>query len=206
MKPILINEIKKERCNAQALDAYNASLGNNTQNNELKYDVSLSNIYNDVSDIDTNTNTISSLGDYASTMDIQLSQDKVNELKSILDKDSLAYKILNETKNYSLRTGFKFSDKQKWVIAYELNKNNSYKNKLGKEIADKKAKSEFKLQQSKNKLATNKLNAKSNTDLIKQNGKKLGDYYKFLNSNKEFRKEFYNKKYSAESVKRFLQN
>ena len=39
---------------------------------------------------------------------------------------------------------------------------------------------------------------------IKKAGRKLGDYYIFLKSNKKYKREFFSKKYTQESVNEFL--
>lgn len=57
----------------------------------------------------------------------------------------------------------------------------------------------------KSKLAANKAASSDVLASIKQAGKLLGDYYKWLNtSGNQFRKEFFSKKYSSESVNTFL--
>jgi len=84
------------------------------------------------------------MGSFVSSSQRQIADEKRNEIANSLDKNSLAYKIMQQA-------GDKFSDKQVGVIAYELNKNNEYKNKLGESKnksnnskQDKKAKSDFK--------------------------------------------------------------
>ena len=56
----------------------------------------------------------------------------------------------------------------------------------------------------KSKLAGNKAATQSVLDLVKSNGFKLADYYAFLKKNKKYAKEFYSKKFSAESAKEFM--
>ena len=167
--------------------------------------VNVKDIFNDIGGINTNTNSISSLGTYVSDMSIRISENKIREIKEYINKDSLAYKILDSDSNFNLSRGFSFTEKQKWAIAYELQKNKNYVNKLGKQLKNERLKSERKALESKNKKATNKADAQPNLDLIKQNGKKLGDYYKWLNNrNNIYRKEYFNKKYSLSSVMEFI--
>jgi len=204
MKQILRSEIAQERCNQQALGAYNASVGSSTDISGI----SVGDVFNSISGISTNISSISSIGDYASEINQQVSQSEVNNIKQYLSKDSLAYKILDDDKNYSLKKGYQFTDKQKWVIAYELKKSNKYLEHVKTQQAQsqQKAKIQFaKAQESKNKLKSNKDNAKQHTDRIKSSGRKLGDYYKWLNTKgNPYRKEAFNKKYSADSVSAFL--
>lgn len=112
-------------------------------------------------------------------------------------EDSLAYKILVGNKG-------RYTAKQLWVIAYELEKIASYtaaiiaaeEREIKRRESDKN-KQEF-------KLAANKAASADVLAAVKAAGKKLGDYYKFLNSVKEFRKEYYSKKYSMTSAQAFI--
>ena len=57
----------------------------------------------------------------------------------------------------------------------------------------------------KAKLSANKEASSSVLSFIKDNGKKLGDYYKWLNSSKNiYRKEYFTKKYTIESATQFI--
>lgn len=59
--------------------------------------------------------------------------------------------------------------------------------------------------ESKAKLSANKEASADVLASIKSAGKKLGDYYKWLNtSGNAFRKEYFSKKYTQESVNTFL--
>lgn len=167
--------------------------------------VEVKDVFNDISLINTTTNTISSLGTYASNLSIQISDDKIREIKSLIPEGSLAYKILNDDRNFNLRRGFSFSDKQRWVVAYELMKNKKYTNRLGEEKYKNRINEESKRIIQNTKLKSNKSASQPYLDMIKQNKKKLGDYYKWLNNrDNKYRKEYFSKKYSLDSVKAFL--
>ena len=57
----------------------------------------------------------------------------------------------------------------------------------------------------KAKLSANKEASSSVLSFIKNNGKKLGDYYKWLNNSKNiYRKEYFTKKYTIESATQFI--
>lgn len=127
MRTILLNEIKNEMPNSQALGAFNDSQSSGSGYNATLTSgasVKISDIYNDIKGINPNNSMVSSMGSFVSPLQQQMADEKRNEIINSLDKSSLAYKILEQ----SPRT---LSDKQTGVIAYELNKNNEYKNKLG---------------------------------------------------------------------------
>lgn len=149
MRTLLLNEIKKEMPNSRALDAFNESKGRGSSrgyNAKLTSgsNITVSDIYNDLRDLNPSQSQISSMGSFVSSSQRQIADEKRNEIANSLDKNSLAYKIIQQA-------GDKFSDKQIGVIAYELNKNNEYKNKLGESKnknnnykQEKKAKKDFK--------------------------------------------------------------
>lgn len=71
---------------------------------------------------------------------------------------------------------------------------------LGEEI-----KKDRKAAESKSKLNANKSASQYILDEIKSQGKKLGDYYKWLNtSGNPYRKEYFSKKYTEESATKFI--
>ena len=119
------------------------------------------------------------------------------EIMPYISKQSQAYKIITSTTNG-------YSERQLWAIAYELQKNKKYTNKLGQEIAVRKAKEAAKKQASKDKLQANKAGSQGVLDSIKSNGFKLGDYYAWLKKNKKYKREFFSKKYSEESAREFM--
>lgn len=61
-----------------------------------------------------------------------------------------------------------------------------------------------KLAASKTKLAANKEASSDVLSQVKAAGKKLGDYYSFVKSNKQFAREFFSKKFTQQSVSAFL--
>lgn len=59
-------------------------------------------------------------------------------------------------------------------------------------------------EESKAKLSMNKKNSFCFLAQIKENGRKLGDYYSFVKSNKKYAREFFSKNFTQESVNAFL--
>lgn len=147
MRTLLFSEIKKEMPNSAALGAFNDSQNSSSGYNATLTsgsNVSVKDIFNDLKGLNPSQSQVSSMGSFVSSSQRQIADEKRNEIANSLDKNSLAYKIMQQA-------GDKFSDKQVGVIAYELNKNNEYKNKLGESKnksnnskQDKKAKSDFK--------------------------------------------------------------
>lgn len=83
----------------------------------------------DIQSLNPSTSTISSLGTFVSNQNRQLADAKISEIMGYLPKDSLAYKIIT-----SIST--RFSEKQLWVIAYELVKNKDYQRDLAASIKE----------------------------------------------------------------------
>jgi len=153
-------------------------------------------IFNDIQSLNPASSTISSLGTFVTEQSRQVSEMVYREVLSNISEDSLAYKVLTGSTTYS--------EKQLWVIAYELLKNDTYATKLGAEIAEREAKENAKIQASKDKLASNKASTQNVLDYVKSNGKLLKDYYSFLKSNRQYKKEFFSKKFTMESANEFL--
>ena len=127
MRTILFNEIKNEMPNSQALGAFNDSQSSGSGYNATLTsggDIRVRDIFDDLKGINPNTSQVSSMGSIVTPLQRQMADEKRNEIVNNLDKNSLAYKIMQQA-------GDKLSDKQIGVVAYELNKNNEYKNKLG---------------------------------------------------------------------------
>ena len=95
----------------------------------VKKKVTLKQIFEDVQGLNPSTSTISSLGTFVSVQNQQLADNKARVLMGYLPKDSLASKIIVSTKG-------RFTDKQLWVIAYELEKNDKYKDALSDILED----------------------------------------------------------------------
>ena len=153
-------------------------------------------IFNEIEDLNPQISTISSLGSYVSQSSQMVSDSIYKEVLGFLPKDSLAYKILTSSERYT--------EKQLWVISYELEKNSEFNKMVSERISIREAKSNAKLEASKSKLQANKANSQSILDYIKENGKKLADYYNFVKKNKKYSREFYSKKFTIESAKDFL--
>lgn len=94
--------------------------------------VSMSQIFADVSRINPQTSSISSLGGYVSQSQQMIADAAFKEIITALPKESLARKIMIDNKGT-------FSEKQRWVIAYELAKNPEYKAGLVQRNAEAKA-------------------------------------------------------------------
>ena len=147
MRTLLFSEIKKEMPNSAALGAFNDSQNSSSGYNATLTsgsNVSVRDIFNDLKGLNPSQSQVSSMGSFVSSSQRQMADEKRNEIANSLDKNSLAYKIMQQA-------GDKISDKQIGVIAYELNKNNEYKNKIGESKnnnnnykQEKKAKSDFK--------------------------------------------------------------
>lgn len=197
MRTILRKEIKRERCNAAALGAFNASVGNSEP--EQVYEVSVKDIFNDIQGINPNTSTVSSIGSFVTEQSQQVADKIHRNIMAQLPKDSIAYKIMFDSRSN------KYSEKQMWAISYELAKNKKYSQNLGRENHLRRQKATQKINESKSKLSANKSGSQNILDSIKASGRKLGDYYKWLNtSGNPFRKEKFNKKYTIASANAFL--
>ena len=153
-------------------------------------------IYNRIENLNPESTTISSLGSFVSDTDRMVQESIYNEVLNNIPADSLAYTILTGSDKYS--------SKQLWVIAYELLKNEEYVSKIGAELNREEAIARQKENASKAKLNANKKEAQPVKDYIKENGALLKDYYAFVKSTKQFRKEFYSKKFTMESANAFL--
>lgn len=219
MMATLYNEIICERPNAAAVGAYSIAIGNGATKAEAsrvaseaagsgatpEYDVSVKDVFNNISLLNPTRSEISSMGGFVSNMNQEVSDRFKREILSQLPKNSLAYKILEQ--NYDSTRNYDLSDKQKWVIAYELQKNKSYTNKLGADMEKRRNIANQKADASKAKKSANKKASQPLLNEIKAKGFKLGDYYKWLNtSGNVFRGEYFSKKYSSASVNDFLKS
>ena len=154
-------------------------------------------IFSEVSYLNPTTSVISSLGSYISQSSQMISDSAHQEIVGLLPTDSLAYKIMMNT------TG-RYTDKQLWVIAFELEKNTEYAEMLGKKMVEERTAVDNKIAASNAKKAANKEATRDVLDFVKSSGKKLGDYYSFLKKNRNFSKEFYSKKYTMISAIAFV--
>lgn len=156
-------------------------------------------VFEAIQTLNASSNQISSIGSYVSASDRMISESKHSEIRPFLPENSLAYKILESN-------SFRYSDKQLWVIAYELVKNDEYTTQLCEKITARNSEEEFNKAYQKAKLTANKAGSQEVLDFVKSNGRKLGDYYAFVKSTKKFAREFYSKKYTMESANEFLNN
>ncbi len=102
-------------------------------------------IFNSIQGLNANSSTVSSLGTFVTEQARNIAESFQREILSNVPESSLAHKILIGSENYS--------EKQLWVIAYELLNNDAYTTKLGSEIAEREAKAEAK-KANKNKVFT----------------------------------------------------
>ena len=145
--------------------------------------------------INPSTNSVSSVGNYVSSAEQLASDSFRQEIKSFLPANSLAYAIINKDCN--------LSEKQLWVIAFELLKNEDFVNKISAEIDREDIIYNQKIEASKAKLNANKSASQEFLNLVKSNGLKLADYYSWLKKS-VYKKEFYSKKFSDKSVNEFI--
>lgn len=149
-----------------------------------------------VNSMNAQVSAISSIGEFITEESYQRAMDVRKETISYLPKGSLAYKIVS-----TMPDNRYFTEKQLWVVAFELEKNEDYC-QLTREIFKK---SIIKHEESKRKLKENKELSKEAKSFVKKNGCLIKDYEAFLkNGSKEQKKEFYSKRYSMESAKAFL--
>ena len=101
--------------------------------------IKVGDIFDDIKAINPNVSEISSMGSFTSEQDKQVAESVRVEVMEYLPDNSLASKILKTTN--------KLSDKQLWVVAYELQKNEDYvsdlserNEKLKREVAYQKKK------------------------------------------------------------------
>jgi hypothetical protein len=153
-------------------------------------------IFSEIQTLNPIVSTVSSLGSFVTEFNQSVSDMVARDLMVFIPENTLAYKIIS--------TSTRFTDKQLWVIAFELEKNEDYATKLGEKLAIENAREEAKRQESKSKLANNKADTQNVLDYVKENGKLLKDYYSFLKSSKQYKKEFFSKKFTMESANEFL--
>lgn len=156
-------------------------------------------ILSEIRTVNASVNEISSLGTYVSNSSKQAAEYTRKELTNCVSIGSTAYNILTSGQET-------LSEKQLLCIAYELQKNAEYCEALSKRIYREEAIAQQKRDESKAKLSANKDASQDVLASVKAAGLKLGDYYAFVKSNKKFAKEFYSKKFTAESANEFISN
>jgi len=165
---------------------------------KMKVTITIKDIYNQVSYINPSVSTVSSIGDFVEESSRQAAAYSRRKLIDYVSNDSLAFKILTSNlKDF-------FTEKQMWVIAYELQKNAEYVAKLQAELEVRERRAEAKAEASKAKLNANKEASQEVLDFVKSSKKLLKDYYAFVKKNKKYSKEYYSKKFTLESATEFV--
>jgi hypothetical protein len=110
--------------NAKKVVVANASVNAEKKNDtQRKVNISVVDIFNRVSRINPKGYSVSSMGRVVTPMAQQLADNAIQEILPYLPKKSLAWKILTSGQIY-------FSEKQRWVISFELLKNEKYVSKF----------------------------------------------------------------------------
>jgi hypothetical protein len=147
--------------------------------------------------LNAKTLTVSSMGSFVTDLNQQVSDTLRKEVMGYLSESSLAYKIIFDAN--------KFSEKQLWVIAFELVKNETFCNIVSEFYNSINRKENLKANAEKRKLVANKAASANVLTSIKSAGKKLGDYYQWLNTKgNKYRSEYFSKKYTFNSANDFL--
>lgn len=97
--------------------------------NEAMIKVTPKDVFNYICWLNPKTHTSSSMGNYSSSMDNQIADMYFKEVADYLPQDSLARKILFGSKTYT--------EKQLWVITYELMKNKDFVTKMEERNAER---------------------------------------------------------------------
>ena len=153
-------------------------------------------IFTYIQGMNATTSTISSMGSFVSENNRQVAASVVVDVVNHLAKGSLAHKIATSTD--------RFTDKQLWVIAFELVNNEAYSEKVAEFYTRIERKANAKAAAAKAKLTANK---EASADVLApiKAAKRMGEFGKWLNtSGNPYRKENFNKKYTQESVNAFL--
>lgn len=154
-------------------------------------------IFKSIQGLNPKQSTVSSLGSFVSSQSEQLADFFFKEIINYIPENTLAHNIMTSNKGL-------FTEKQLWIIAFELEKNNDFVAKLSADINRTKEIEDAKRINSNNKLKANKEQSSDLLKQVKEAGYKLADYYSFVKSNKKFAREFYSKKFTQESVNEFL--
>ena len=163
----------------------------------MKIMTTINQILSEIRTVNASVNEISSLGTYVSNSSKQAAEYARKELTNCVSTGSTAYNILTSDQET-------LSEKQLLCIAYELQKNAEYCEALSKRIYREEAIAQQKRDESKAKINANKDASQDVLASVKAAGLKLGDYYVFVKSNKKYAKEFYSKKFTAESANEFI--
>lgn len=134
----------------------------------------LKQVFSDIQVLNPSTSTVSSLGKFVSSLNQQISDNKRNEIKDYLPKDSTAYKIISSNTD-------NFSDKQLWVISYELMNNQDYLKDLNQRIEETKQKEQY---QKSKKSAKRKQKSEKKKKEEEENQKNAKEYDKISSDDK----------------------
>lgn len=145
--------------------------------------------------INPSSMSVSSMGRFVTPENEAIASFARKELAQYLPESSLAYKIISSSE--------RFSEKQIWVIAFELVKNAEYCEMVDNKMAVAAAQAAAKKARSAAKLAGNKAASADVLAKVKEAGKLLKDYYAWLKKS-QYKKEFFSKKFTEESVNAFL--
>jgi hypothetical protein len=160
-------------------------------------EVKVKEVFNYVQRLNAKTSTVSSMGSFVTDLNQQVSDSLRKEVMGYLSESSLAYKIVFNTD--------RFSEKQLWVVAFELVKSTEFCETVTNFYNEINHKQNLKVDAEKRKLAANKVASANVLTSIKSAGKKLGDYYQWLNTKgNKYRSEYFSKKYSFNSANEFL--
>ncbi|MDR1022236.1 MAG: hypothetical protein LBL94_03035 [Prevotellaceae bacterium] len=162
-------------------------------------------IFDYIDGINPSVSVVSSIGHFVSDLNQSIAYDVRDECSANVPNDSLAYKILNSDEVLRGKVN-RFTDKQRWVIAFELEKNDAYSNKVGDWYEMRRKKAQAKKDMQEYKLAKNKAASQPVLDFVKSSGKNLKDYYEFLKKNRRYASEFYSKNFSMSSANEFLES
>ena len=86
-------------------------------------------IFSEISDLNVQMTYSSSLGSYVSESSKMVSEDIYKKIIKSIPENSLAYQILTNNDNYS--------EKQLWIITFELLKNENYCNEIMEEFYER---------------------------------------------------------------------
>lgn len=155
-------------------------------------------IFNYIQRMNPSSSTVSSIGTFVTSQNQQVADGFVNEVIANLPGGTLAYKIA--TSNIS-----RFSEKQLWVIAFELEKNEQYATMVANHYADAERRYNAKIEAQEAKKAENKA---ASADILAPivAAKKITAFGQWLNTGgNPFRSQHFSKKYTQEAVNAFLQ-
>lgn len=154
-------------------------------------------IFSRIQRVNPRVSIVSSLGSFVTGENRTLMENFRNKIETYIGNDTLAYKILRSGRDF-------LTEKQIWVIAYELQKNAQFCTEMANEIAKEEAERREDEEYRKSKLKANKAASQVVLDTIKGEKLLLKNYYSWLKSS-NFKREFYSKKYSMDSAMAFIE-